>query len=223
NSGGTQLTSAASQIPRQLLGTRHAVLEYKVGVQGPSGVSKVEVWITRDEGQTWRRLGEDPDRTSPVEFDLPGEGLFGVSLVLYNGAGFGGTPPVKGDLPDCWIEVDTTKPTAKILGVLPGSGEDTGALYITWTASDRNLKADPISLFYATKREGPWVPISHNMRNSGTYRWQPPHDVGCEFFLRLDVTDAAGNVARCETPQPVVVDMVKPKAQVLSINGSPPR
>jgi hypothetical protein len=59
--------------------------------------------------QSWQRLGEDANRKSPVEIDLPGEGLFGVSLVVTNGRGFGGTPPSPGDSPDWWIEVDVTK------------------------------------------------------------------------------------------------------------------
>src|SRR5687768_18019653 len=42
------------------------------------------------------------------EVNLPGEGQFGVRLVITNGNGFGGTPPVRGDAPTCRIEVDST-------------------------------------------------------------------------------------------------------------------
>ena len=36
----------------------------------------------------------------------------------------------------------------------------------------------------------------------------------------MDVTDRAGNLTRCEAPQPVLVDLVKPKAKVLTITAS---
>src|SRR5262249_47323846 len=35
--------------------------------------------------------------------------------------------------------------------------------------------------------------------------------------VRMDVTDRAGNLTRCEAAQPVLVDLVKPKAKVLTI------
>ena len=56
-------------------------------------MGKVEVYLTGDGGLNWQRLQEDPDRRSPAEIDLPGEGLFGIRLVITNGNGFGGTPP----------------------------------------------------------------------------------------------------------------------------------
>src|SRR5207237_8294242 len=59
---------------RQLLNTTHVTLEYQIEQQGPSGISKIEVWMTRDQGQSWERLAEEPDRHSPVGVELPGEG-----------------------------------------------------------------------------------------------------------------------------------------------------
>jgi hypothetical protein len=208
---------------RQLLNGTHVTLEYQIEHQGPTGVSKVEVWYTRDNGLSWQRLTEDPDQRSPVEFDLPGEGVYGVSLVLTNGSGLGGTPPAKGEAPDYWVEVDLTRPVAQLLSVRPGRGADAGTLQITWTAADKNLGATPVDLYYTTQRGGMWQPIVRGVKNDGNYRWPLPRDVGPEFFIRLDVTDQAGNIARCETPQPVVVDLARPKARVLSVTVGAPR
>src|SRR6185503_12141407 len=85
--------------PRQLLNTPKAALEYRIDQIGPSGVGKVEVFITTDNGANWQRLAEDVDKRSPAEITLPGEGVYGVRLIVTNGNGFGGAPPVKGDAP----------------------------------------------------------------------------------------------------------------------------
>ncbi|MBV9123006.1 MAG: hypothetical protein JO112_06600, partial [Planctomycetes bacterium] len=178
----------------QLINSAHASLDYKLEDEGPSGIGKVEVWITRDEGQTWQFLCEDRDRHSPVDIDLPGEGLYGISLVVSNGAGLGGTPPNRGDVPDWWVEVDTTKPVAQLLALRPGTGDEACMFLINWTASDKNLKAEPIDLYYTTERQGPWRPVALGLKNTGSYRWPVPHGIGPEFYFRMDVTDKAGNV-----------------------------
>jgi hypothetical protein len=214
----------AANLTRQLVNNSHVFLEYQIEQMGPSGVGKVEVWITKDQGQSWQRLGEDANRKSPVEIDLPGEGLFGVSLVVTNGRGFGGTPPSPGDAPDWWIEVDVTKPTAEILAVQPAFGQDDGGLVITWTARDKNLGAEPIDLYYGISREGPWQTIAKGLKNEGHYRWAVPTDVGAHAFLRLVASDKAGNVTQVETTQPVALDdLSRPRGRVVGVATTGPR
>ena len=211
---------AASGPFHQLLNATKVSLEYQIEQQGPTGVSKVEVWVTRDTGNTWTCLLEDKKGHSPVEFELPGEGLYGVSLVVYNGNGVSSAVPAKGDAPDYLVEIDLTRPAAQLLAINPGVDKEAGTLHITWAASDKNLGSTPVDLYYATKRGGPWQPIVRGSRNDGSYRWVLPKDQGSEFYVRMDVTDRAGNLTRCEAPQPVLVDLVKPKAKVLTITAS---
>ncbi len=86
--------------PKLILNSTHATIDYRIDQVGPSGVGKVEVYLTGDGGQNWQRLQEDKDKRSPAEIDLPGEGLFGIRLAITNGNGFGGTPPTHGDVTD---------------------------------------------------------------------------------------------------------------------------
>jgi len=205
--------------PHKLINGTHAVLDYQIEKIGPSGVGKVEIWMTADRGQSWKCMGEDLDRKSPAEVDLPGEGVYGISLVVSNGRGFGGTPPAKGGAPDLWIEVDKTAPTGELLAVRPGSGHDAGALLISWRAQDKNLGMTPIELYYATQKDGPWHPIVKEHRNDGLYRWQVPNDIGAaEAYIRLVVVDQAGNRCRCETPQATPLDdHSRPRASVIHV------
>ncbi|MCI0463795.1 MAG: hypothetical protein L0Z62_43225 [Gemmataceae bacterium] len=209
--------SKGSPGQRQLINNKHAQVTYRVDPIGPSGVGKVEIWMTVDKGASWQKVGEDADRRSPAEVDLPGEGLYGLRLVVANGNGFGGTPPNPGDEPSIWIEVDTAAPTAQLRDIDPNATG--GTLEVRWLVNDKNLGETPIKLSYATRREGPWLPIANGVRNDGTYRWEFPRDAGGQFFVRLEATDQAGNVTRCETPMPVALDLTEPKAQVVGVTS----
>ncbi|HYT88817.1 MAG TPA: hypothetical protein VEL76_08925, partial [Gemmataceae bacterium] len=210
---------------RQLVNNTHVSLEYQIDQpSSTTGVGKVEVWMTADEGQSWRPLGEDPDRRSPVEIDLPGEGIYGVSLVVTNSRGFGDAPPRPGDVPDYWIEVDTSRPVAKLNSVRPGTGDECGVLWISWTAQDKNLTTTPVDLYYAVHKNGPWTVIARGLKNDGRYRWTPPIEIGTEAYVRMVVSDKAGNNSHCETPQAVVLDDgVRPHIRIIGVatHGAP--
>jgi hypothetical protein len=143
-------------------------------------------------------------------------------VVVTNGNGQGDPPPAKGDQPDYWIEVDTTKPVAQLMGARLVQGDPSGALQITWQATDKNLGSDCVNLYYAAQRDGQWAPIARGLKNDGCYRWSVPRDVGAEFFVCMEVTDRAGNLTRCELPEKVVLDMSRPKAKVLGVTASAP-
>jgi hypothetical protein len=202
---------------KQIVGHPHMYLDFQIDQLGPSGVGRMEIWLTKDQGQTWQKQGDTRPAKSPAEIDLPGEGLFGITLALSNGRGYGLTPPSAGDAPDCWVEVDLTKPAAEITSVRH-AGPDDNALIITWTARDKNLTAMPIDLFFANDRKGPWYPIAKGLRNDGTYRWNVPGDLGPHAYIRLMATDQAGNVTTSESAQAVPLDdLSRPRARPLLI------
>ncbi len=207
-----------------VVNSTHLSLEYQIEQTGSSGVGKVEIWLTGDKGQTWQRLGEDTDRQSPIEVDLPGEGLFGLSLVASNGRGFGANPPTAGDPIDWWVEVDLTRPVAEQLNVRPISDKDLSTLLITWTARDRNLGPTPIDLYHAVSRDGPWQPIAKGLKNDGQYHWTVPPTVGAQAFVRLVVQDQAGNSFTAETSQPVLLDdQSRPRVRVTAVTTASPK
>ncbi len=212
----------AAWLNKKLVHQPRMMLEYQIDHLGASGVGKVEVWLTRDMGQTWQKLCEDADRKSPVLIDLPGEGVFGVRLVVANGRGFGATPPQPGEAPDMWVEVDTTRPFAELGNIRP-AGDDSGSLYITWTARDKNLSTTPVDLFYAADRNGPWQPIAKGLRNDEYHRWVPPANLGPQAFIRMVVQDLSGNMTQCDTAQPVALDdLSRPRGRVIGVTVAPP-
>jgi hypothetical protein len=207
--GQAEKLMSSSNVPYLTVSSKHVALSYEVD-GGATG--KLEIWTSTDDGQNWQHLCDDTARKSAAEFDLPGEGRYCVCLVP-SGADGVCKPPVKGTTPDCCIEVDATQPVANLVAVRQGtSKEDAGMLMITWTASDKNLKSQPIDLYYATRREGPWVVMAKGLPNDGNFRWHIPADVSGEVHVRMDVTDRAGNVAST-----VMSSDGRPKARVLGL------
>jgi hypothetical protein len=201
-----------------LVNSRRVFLDYRIEQAGASGVGRVEIWCTHDNGQSWKKLGDDRDCNRPVEAVLPGDGVYGLTLIVCNGLGFGGHAPVTGDTPDWWIEVDTVQPTAQITMVRMAR-EDGPAVEVGWTSQDRNLGGAPVELAYAVAKEGPWTPIAKGLKGDGQYRWVPPPDIGQQAFIRLTVRDLAGNSTITETTQPVALDdLSRPHAYISGIS-----
>ena len=200
-----------------MVNSRSFELEYDVDSVGPSGIGRVELWGTRDAGQTWRRFTTVTDNRSPLRVNVPDEGLYGFRIVVINGAGFGAKPPVAGDRPDLWIGVDLPKPTARIVSVQQGVETESGQLIISWRADDKLLAARPISLFFSPTRGGPWTPVAAGLENTGRYAWPIDNRTPPQLFLHLEVRDEAGNVAVHETAAPLVIDQSRPTIRIRSV------
>ena len=196
-------------------------LNYDLKEVGKYGVSKVELWYTRDpQARTWQKHTQEqidpkPPYLYPVE--VSEEGLYGFTLVARNKVGMAEKTPDAGDPPQVWVEVDLTKPKVQLLGVEVGKGIDQGKLTITWSASDKNLDPRPITLSYAEKLDGPWIPIASGEANTGRYVWQMPNEVPHEFFVRVDAVDLARNVGTATAQQTVKVDLSRPKTIVIGV------
>lgn len=190
---------------------------YSLDGVGPSGVQKVSLYITEDDGKKWYHYGEDEDRTSPIEVTVPEEGEYGLSFRVTNGLGRVDIPPQPNDPPEVRIVVDCTPPKAKITSV-EYSGDGNGSrLVISWTAEDRELSERPISLHYSTGRNGPWIPIQQGLAHVERFTWDLPATLDQSIFIRLDVRDAAGNIAQVVTERPFVIDRAQPRARVTDV------
>jgi hypothetical protein len=121
-------------------------------------------------------------------------------------------------LPDIWVGVDLTKPSARILSAQQGTGGDSNNLIITWEASDRMPAARPISLSFSSNISGPWSPIASGLENTGRYAW-PIDAHASQIYVRLEVRDAAGNVGVFTTPDPITVDHSQPSVRIRDVRS----
>lgn len=206
--------------PVHIVNNPQVTLDYEVAKVGPSGVGRVELWMTQDDGRTWRRYAEDTDLKPPITVDLPGEGVYGFCIVVQSKAGLGKRAPLAGDPPEMRIEVDTTAPTARLYAPEPDAKRP-NSLQISWTATDRNLVGNSITLQWAEKANGTWETIGADLPNTGHHTWQLPQNLPYRVYLRLIARDSAGNVCIAETPEPVLVDLNEPEARLTGVTRRP--
>jgi hypothetical protein len=215
-----QILNAPGDAERKLVGSTRISLNYELKDVGPSGVSQLELWYTQD-GRSWNkhpiRVGEDSSEKKTIVFNVIDEGLYGITLVAKSGVGLGERPPQLGDRPQLWLEVDTTKPVVQLHNVLVGTGPDKGKLNITWSARDKNLGSDPISLSYAEALTGPWKSIAKDLPNTGRYIWNMPEKIFYQFHLKVEAIDRAGNIGEAVTDSLIKVDLAHPKVKILTV------
>jgi hypothetical protein len=216
--GGATADAGPGATNVRMVNSKRISINYELKEVGKSGIAVVELWYTRNEGRSWQKYDEKTTPQSPYVVTVNDEGLYGFTLVAKNRAGGGEPPPKVGDSPQVWVEVDLTKPVVHIGSVDVGRGAEAGTLTINYTATDKNIARQPISLSYAEKPDGPWTPIIQGEENTGRYVWRMPESVPFEFHVRVDAMDRAGNVGRAESAKPVIVDLSQPKVQVIGID-----
>jgi hypothetical protein len=196
-------------------------LQYAVEDAGPNGPASVELWITQDGGRTWIRRGEDPDRVSPLEVDLGGEGTYGLCLVAKSAAGLGDQPPAPGEPPQTWVEVDSTPPLVQLYPPQAGSGVNSGKVAISWRASDLHLAPKSVSIFWRPEQPGTnWQLVADGQENVGQFVWNVPASVPPRFHLRVEAVDSLGHRGGADTTEvgAVMVDRSRPRSRIIGLD-----
>jgi hypothetical protein len=201
----------------QMISTKRFRLDYAIDAIDPSGVAKVDLWMTRDNGQEWTLWGSDPDNVSPFPVQVNEEGRYGFRVVIHSRDGLTGQGPSRGDAPDMFIHVDSQPPLTKITSVPYGRGKEAGRLVINWSVSDPFLTLRPITLSYSRGPSGPWTVIDRGFRNVGRYVWKVDANVPERLFLRIEAIDQAGNVGVHALSQPIDVSGLVPRGTIRGV------
>ena len=192
--------------------SRTFALEYQLQDVGRWGVSRVELWGTRNGGKVWRRYSQDDDLRSPLRVTVDEEGVYGFRIVAEGAGGMPAAPPQAGESPELWVEIDLHRPYAELTSIEPGSGNRADQIVLHWRAEDANLEPRPVALMYSSRPVGPWSAIATNLENTGEYAWRVERHVPERCYLRLEVRDRAGNLGirfkrwnpyRSASPSPV--------------------
>jgi hypothetical protein len=200
----------------RLVNQKRITLNYQVREVGPSGVSGVELWYTRD-GKSWKRDETGVETKPPYIIEVSEEGLYGFTLIAKNGIGLSNDPPKSGDAPQVWVEVDLTKPAISLTDVRATADSKGPALTIGWKASDKNMTNQPITISYAEKESGPWQPIVSHLDNTGKYVWPLRAGLPGKIFVQVEARDLAGNMGAAKTNAPVQIDLTRPVVQITDV------
>ena len=214
-----------SRVPLRYSESARFSLEYELEAVGSGGVEAVELWGSLDGGNTWKRWGSDPDRQSPFDIETNGEGTYAYRIVVVSSSGLASPRPLPGELADIAVTVDSTKPDVKITGAKYGEGDRVGSLVIKYACDDTHLLPRPISLAFSETPGGPWTTIASGLRNEGEYVWPADPQLPRQFYLRIDSTDAAGNVGSYVLDQPIDAQGLAPRARIRglqSLTGNTP-
>ncbi len=180
------------------------------------GVQKVEFYITDDMGRTWSLYGEDPDRTSPMTVQVPGEGVYGFVCIATDRFGNREREPGPRSRPETVIVVDRTAPTAKWLAPTQNTLGKGQPVELDWEATDTYFGNAPVKIQFAQNarsnhdREANWQDLATNLSAKGNYRWVPPADTLGRFNFRLIAEDRAGNLAVAYNSATIVIDSQPP-------------
>ncbi len=219
--GGLATFDDAPQTPSnaRVVKSRQFQIDYQVDDIGPSGVSRIEFFITQDEGKKWWKYGDDVDRQSPFPIQVPQDGTYGFAMRVHSGVGLAADPPSPGMKPEMVVIVDQTAPALELLPIRQGKGASLNKLFIQWNHHDEHPAAKPVALYYSASPDGPWEAISGWLPDEGRYIWTVGNAVPMKVYLRLTARDAAGNLTRTQTPHPVIIDLKKPTARIVDVES----
>ncbi|WP_459556228.1 hypothetical protein [Lacunimicrobium album] len=224
------ITKGRYSTPNQTMGYQPKVktvassrfqIDYRLEDVGPSGVSAVELFITADGGQQWWRYGEDPDRMSPFEVEVPNDGTYGFAIRAKSGVGAAHLAPRQGDVPSMQVLVDQTAPDIAKLTAQQGVGATMNQITLNWNVTDAQLADRPVSLSYSGQPSGPWEPLTGWNDNTSQYVWTVNQNVPHQLYFRIAARDVAGNIAYQQTQHPVLIDLSQPSAHILDIETLP--
>ncbi|HET6575047.1 MAG TPA: hypothetical protein VFG68_15680 [Fimbriiglobus sp.] len=237
--GHTQPTAAAPPASTKHINFLRFELQYQLE-SGPSGVSRIDLYVTRDDGRTWGRWSQHDGRESPLrvqldtQFNQQQEGDYGFRLVPVSGAGLTDGAPKAGTPPEMRVAVDVTPPMIEVYKPTAHPSQR-NTLVLHWKATDRSFGRDPIAIEWSEQPTGPWKPVAgdgavsavsqppanpNRVPNTGSYPWALPANLTTpQVYLKFSAWDVAGNRSEAITQQPVLVDLMKPRVRIQGIES----
>lgn len=195
-----------------------------------SGVKEAILWVNdgktswkEDKRQAVAIEANTKDPSVEMPFKAPQDGLYGFIVIPVSGAGYKPDDPRDGDAAQWLVEVDTQAPKVEIRTVRVGPGGLNGPrVEIDYTATDKNLMPEPITLEYAKNPNSPdkeWKTIAAKVANSSRYVWEVEEKELWKVYIRVKTVDKANNTTTVEYKDPVLVDLEKPSAVIEKVNG----
>lgn len=205
--------------PLQLTRSRRFAWDYDPP-PGGAATPRAELWTTQDGGVTWQRTAVDSDGRSPIDVALPAAGLYGARLEFATTADESAGPR-SGTAPDVWVGVDEEPPQVELVAVTRDEAAPLPTLVIRYDARDPLITPRSVRLLYSPNADGPWATIRDAAENQGEHRWTPDRTVPASVFIRIEATDAAGNVGFATSAEPVATAVPRPGGRLGGLRPLP--
>ncbi len=172
----------------------------RVGFQtmdGQAAPTSAELWFTSDHGRTWTKAHDAMLEGQAIRCALPGDGEYGLFLVLHNDAGPSSDAPKPGIAPQTFIRIDATSPEVQLLSLTADPDFAVNReVHLRWRAADAALADRPVAIDWRTEASKTFRRIAEGLPDISAYRWTVPGDVSGRVEIRLTARDRAGNVGQ---------------------------
>lgn len=188
--------------------------------------SKVELYYSIDDGESWKLYGEDADLVPPFSFIAPKDGFYGFKIITYDSNGNHVALPDNNTTIEVPYFFDTIKPKITLksptLGEIWKVGE---SVNIQWHATDdkQDLPKDPISIFYSLDKGHTWGVLFKTHPNTGELEknWiLTDQMISAELLVKLCVIDQAKNYSEVVSDPIQVISKNDKVSAVYHINLS---
>lgn len=200
-----------------IINTTSFELDYDITSVGRSGIGTVELWATRNRGAEWYLLAKDNDNITPIAVELSEDGVYGLKLVVENGAGLGGLRPVPGEAPSAWLVLDRTAPIGELKSAEIRVDSSVPQMRLHWVCSDDYPSPTPVALYWSRDGQDPWSLIADQLPAVGDYLWTMPNDVPAKIIIKMEMQDKAGNV-NSHKSSPIAADAFSPQGYIRAIH-----
>ncbi len=118
--------------------------------------------------------------------------------------------------------LDTVAPTLDILSPIGGETWYLGDTHdITWTATDTNLNANSVYLWYSLNGGTEYISLTEAIANSGSYSWLLPATQSYNAKVRIRISDIFGNINQKNSSSSFSITYVPPAApEGVNVNTS---
>ena len=188
--------------------------------------SKVELYYSIDDGESWKLYGVDEDVTPPFKFIAPKDGFYGFKIVTYDANGNHVALPDNNTAVEVPYFFDTVCPKISLksptLGEIWKVGE---SVDIQWLATDdkQDLPKDPISIAYSLDKGHTWEILFKKHPNTGELekKWLITDQlISAELLVKISVIDQAKNYSEVVSDPIQVISKTDKVSAVYHINLS---
>ncbi|MBN1766626.1 MAG: tetratricopeptide repeat protein [Sedimentisphaerales bacterium] len=171
-------------------------------------ISQVELWYGQGWQGTWQLYDFDTDKTSPIEFKTPSEGIYRFLVVVVDQMGrksclgsqqsdvqMLGIPDSVPSQQVVFIDYTPPKLYLQNRPVLVERYDKSlpRELRIRWSGFDAHLEKNPVRLHFQTQVNGPWEVLSLSQPPTGEYVWELPPEMSSSIRIKVELTDQAGH------------------------------
>jgi hypothetical protein len=211
-------------VARRLLNSREVELDFEVTRVGLSPVRAVELWTTRNRGNSWVKSDQMNGSKPPFRTRLGSEGEYGFRLVFESESGQRTPEPKSGQAAELGLELDTTPPSVELLHPRPVEREP-GKVRLAWRTTDLHLDPNFLRLEYSADGNV-WHAIERPTKGvfPSAHDWTLPAGVPAKVLIRVTARDLAGNIGTAESTDKVWIDLVAPEGKLTGVRvpGSAP-